>query len=53
MADEINENDTLTIENDILKDLTTGRSYPLPPMDEHVKTILRCGGLVEAVKHES
>ena len=53
MADEINENDTLTIENDILKDLTTGRSYPLPPMDEHVKTILRCGGLMEAVKHES
>lgn len=52
MADEINENDVLTIENDILKDVTTGRSYPLPPMDEHVKNILKCGGLMEAVKHE-
>ena len=52
MADEINENDILTIENDILKDVTTGRSYPLPPMDEHVKNILKCGGLMEAVKHE-
>ena len=53
MADEINENDILTIENDVLTDLTTGRSYPLPPMDEHVKNILKTGGLMEAVKHES
>lgn len=52
MADEINQNDILTTENDILKDVTTGRSYPLPPMDEHVKNILKCGGLMEAVKHE-
>ena len=52
MADEINQNDILTIENDILKDVTTGRSYPLPPMDKHVKNILKCGGLMEAVKHE-
>ena len=52
-VDEIAENDILTLDSDTLRDETTGRSYPLPPMDEHVKTILRCGGLMEAVKHES
>lgn len=50
MADEIANNDTLTIENGILTDVTTGKSYPLPPMDDYVARILEKGGLMEAVK---
>ncbi len=50
MADEINENDVLTLENGILTDVTTGRSYTLPPMDDYVARILEKGGLMEAVK---
>lgn len=49
-ADEISENDILTLNNDILTDKTTGKSYPLPPMDEYVKNILAKGGLMEAMK---
>lgn len=49
-ADEISENDILTLSNDILTDQTTGKSYPLPPMDEYVKNILAKGGLMEAMK---
>lgn len=49
-ADEISENDSLTLSNDILTDQTTGKSYPLPPMDEYVKNILAKGGLMEAMK---
>ena len=49
-ADEISENDILTLSNDILTDKTTGKSYPLPPMDEYVKNILAKGGLMEAMK---
>lgn len=49
-ADEISENDILTLGNDILTDQTTGKSYPLPPMDEYVKNILAKGGLMEAMK---
>lgn len=49
-ADEISENDILTLSNDILTDNTTGKSYPLPPMDEYVKNILAKGGLMEAMK---
>ncbi len=49
-ADEISENDVLTLSNDILTDQTTGKSYPLPPMDEYVKNILAKGGLMEAMK---
>lgn len=50
MADEIAENDILTLENGVLTDLTTGKTYPLPPMDEYVGRILKKGGLMEAVK---
>lgn len=50
MADEIVENDILTLENGVLTDLTTGKTYPLPPMDEYVERILEKGGLMEAVK---
>lgn len=49
-ADEISENDILTLSNDILTDQTTGKSYPSPPMDEYVKNILAKGGLMEAMK---
>ena len=49
-ADEISENDILTLSNDILTDQTPGKSYPLPPMDEYVKNILAKGGLMEAMK---
>lgn len=52
MADEIDENDILTIENGVLTDLTKGKSYPLPPMDDYVAKILAKGGLMEAVKDE-
>ena len=50
MADEIAENDILTLENGVLTDLTTGKTYLLPPMDEYVGRILEKGGLMEAVK---
>lgn len=49
-ADEISEKDILTLSNDILTDQMTGKSYPLPPMDEYVKNILAKGGLMEAMK---
>lgn len=52
MADELDENDVLTIENGVLTDLTKGKSYPLPPMDDYVAKILAKGGLMEAVKDE-
>ena len=50
MADEINKNDILTVENGILTDVTTGKSYPLPAMDDFVARILERGGLMEAAK---
>ena len=50
MADEINKNDILTVENGILTDVTTGKSYPLPTMDDFVARILERGGLMEAAK---
>lgn len=50
MADEISQNDVLTIKNGILTDITTGKSYTLPPMDDYVARILEKGGLMEAVK---
>lgn len=50
MANEISQNDVLTIENGILTDITTGKSYTLPPMDDYVARILEKGGLMEAVK---
>lgn len=52
MADEIDENDVLTIENGVLTNLTKRKSYPLPPMDDYVAKILAKGGLMEAVKDE-
>ena len=52
MADEIDENDVLTIENGVLTNLTKSKSYPLPPMDNYVAKILAKGGLMEAVKDE-
>lgn len=50
MADEISENDVLSVENGKIKDITTGKSYDLPPIDDYVKNILESGGLMEAVK---
>ena len=52
MADEISENDVLTLENDKLTDLTTGAVYTLAPMDDYVKRIMDKGGLMEALKDE-
>lgn len=52
MADEISENDVLTLENDKLTDLTTGAVYTLAPMDDYVKRIMEKGGLMEALKDE-
>lgn len=52
MADEISENDILTLENDKLTDLTTGAVYTLAPMDDYVKRIMEKGGLMEALKDE-
>ena len=52
MADEIDENDVLTIENGVLTDLTKSKYYPLPPMDDYVSKILAKWGLMEAVKDE-
>lgn len=49
-ADEIAENDVLTIDDDKITDLTTGKIYALPPMDDYVKAILEKGGLMEAIK---
>ena len=51
-ADEISENDVLTLENDKLTDLTTGAVYTLAPMDDYVKRIMEKGGLMEALKDE-
>ena len=50
MADEIAKNDVLSVENGKIKDITTGKSYDLPPIDDYVKNILESGGLMEAVK---
>lgn len=50
MADEIAAGDVLSVENDKITDLTTGKEYILPPMDDYVKNILEQGGLMEAVK---
>ena len=50
MADEINKNDILTVENGILTNVTTSKSYPLPAMDDFVARILERGGLMEAAK---
>ena len=49
-ADEIAENDILTLDDDKIADETTGKTYPLPPMDGYVKDILEKGGLMEAMK---
>lgn len=53
IADETSKNDILTVDNDKIVNLTTGKEYPLPPMDEYVAKILEAGGLMEAVKNES
>lgn len=50
MADEISENDILSVDNDKITDITTDKVYDLPPIDDYVRNILECGGLMEAVK---
>ena len=50
IADEIAKNDVLSVGNGKIKDITTGKSYDLPPIDDYVKNILESGGLMEAVK---
>ena len=49
-ADEIAENDILTLDDDKITDETTGKTYPLPHMDGYVRDILEKGGLMEAIK---
>lgn len=50
IVDNIHENDSLTIENGVLHNLTTGQSFAFPPLDDFVKSVLEKGGLMEAIK---
>lgn len=50
IADNLHENDSLTIDNGIIHNLTTGKDYTLPAVDDFVKTVLDKGGLLEAIK---
>ncbi len=52
MADEISENDVLSVDNDILTDITTGKNYVLPHLDGFIESIMEKGGLMEAVRDE-
>lgn len=50
IADELHKNDVLTVDSEKIVNHTTGKSYPLPQMDEFVKGILDKGGLMEAIR---
>ncbi len=50
IADNLHENDRLTVDNDVLHNITTGKSFTLPPVDDFVKSVLEKGGLMEAIK---
>lgn len=51
MADEISKNDILSVDNGVLTNLTSGKSYTLPELDNYVQNILESGGLMQAVKN--
>lgn len=51
MADEISKNDILSVDNGVLTNLTNGKSYTLPELDNYVQNILESGGLMQAVKN--
>lgn len=51
MADEISINDILSVDNGVLTNLTSGKSYTLPELDSYVQNILESGGLMQAVKN--
>lgn len=50
MADEISKNDILSVDNGVLTNQTSGKSYTLPELDDYVQNILESGGLMQAVK---
>lgn len=50
IVDNLHENDRLTVDNDVLYNITTGKSFTLPPVDDFVKSVLEKGGLMEAIK---
>lgn len=50
IADNLHENDRLTVDNDVLYNITTGKPFTLPPVDDFVKSVLEKGGLMEAIK---
>ena len=53
MADEISQNDTLSIDSAKIKDLTTGKEYNLPTLDGYVQKIIEAGGLMNLIKEEN
>ena len=53
MADEISQNDTLSIDSAKIKDLTTGKEYSLPTLDGYVQKIIEAGGLMNLIKEEN
>ena len=53
MADEISQNDTLTIDSAKITDVTTGKEYPLPTLDGYVQKIIEAGGLMNLIKEEN
>ena len=53
MADEISQNDTLTIDSAKIIDVTTGKEYPLPTLDGYVQKIIEAGGLMNLIKEEN
>ena len=53
MADEISQNDTLTIDSAKIKDITTGKEYALPTLDGYVQKIIEAGGLMNLIKEEN
>lgn len=52
MADEISQNDTLSIDSAKITDITTGKVYPLPSLDGYVQNIIEHGGLMNLIKEE-
>ena len=53
MADEISQNDTLTIDSAKITDVTTGKEYALPTLDGYVQKIIEAGGLMNLIKEEN
>ncbi len=50
MADEIDKNDTLSYQNGVLTNVTKGKDYTLPQLDDYLNSILDKGGLMEAIR---